>query len=533
MMRDAMRNLILLPAALVLGIVGQANAAGMKCEELGKLSLPHTTITTAAVGEGSFTPPGGQELGNLPSYCRVTGSIKPSSDSDIQFEVWLPETGWNGKYQGIGNGGFAGNISHGGLAGAIRLGYAASSTDTGHRAGGTDATWALNHPEKVIDYGYRGIHLTAVTAKKIITSFYGTAPKRSYFSSCSNGGRQALMEAQRYPEDYDGIIAGAPANHWTHLLTGALWSVKATLVEPGTYIQPSKLPAIQSAANNACDATDGVTDGVMENPATCRFDPSPLLCTGTESDDCLTALQVTALKKIYGGPVNAKGKSVYPGYSPGGEAEPGGWGPWITGQAPEKALMFAFGTQFFRNIVYSDPAWDYHGFEVDRDLKAAIQKSAKMLNAVDPDLSGLQKRGGKLILYHGWNDAAIPALSTIDYYNSVVKKMGASQTAKFVRLFMVPGMQHCGGGAGTDSFGQGGPATGNPDSNIGAALERWVEDDAAPERIVATKFTKGPQSAVVRTRPLCAYPMVARYKGSGSTDDAANFECAKPDTGTK
>ena len=336
------------------------------------------------------------------------------------------------------------------------------------------------------------------------------------------------MEAQRFPEDYDGIVAGAPANGFTHLLAAAAWDTLATLSDPASYIPPAKLPAIQAAALAACDLLDGVKDGVIENPAQCRFDPATLLCKGAESDDCLTAPQVAALKKIYAGPRNSKGKQITPGYSPGGEAEQGGWAAWITGPAPEKSLMFAFGTNFFRNMVYSDPAWDYRKFDLDRDTKAADNKMAAILNATNPDLGKFKKRGGKLIIYHGWSDAAIPATTTVDYYRSVLSKMGANNTAAFVRLYMVPGMQHCGGGSGPNSFGQASLNPGDAQHDINTALERWVEDDAAPTQIIATKYKTGvnPASGVVRTRPLCPYPQIAKWNGTGSTDDAANFVCA-------
>jgi feruloyl esterase len=271
-----------------------------------------------------------------------------------------------------------------------------------------------------------------------------------------------------------------------------------------------------------------VKDGVLESPAQCRFDPAVLLCKGAESDSCLTAPQVAALKNIYDGPRNSKGERVFPGYSPGGEAEPGGWGPWITGEEREKSLMFAFGTQFFKNMVFGDPAWDFRTFQVDRDTKAADDKAASILNSTDPDLKRFQERGGKLILYHGWSDAAIPALNSPNYYQSVVSKMGENNADAFVRLFMAPGMQHCGGGSGPNSFGQlAGGVEGDPLHDIDAALERWVEQGIAPQQIIATKYKTGndPKSGVARTRPLCPYPQVARWKGSGSTDDAANFTC--------
>jgi feruloyl esterase len=519
--------MVLLAAA---GGEGAALAAG-KCESLAQLALPETTIARAEFAPaGAFTPPGGRPIPNLPAFCRVTGSIKPSSDSNIQFEVWMPDSGWNGKFQGVGNGGFAGSIGYDQMAMAVAHGYAAASTDTGHQGGATDATWALGHPERIVDFGYRAIHETTVKAKALVRAFYGESPKRSYFSSCSNGGRQALMEAQRYPEDYDGIIAGAPANYWTHLLANSVWDLVALLGDKESYIPSRKLAAIQAAALAACDAKDGLKDGLIEDPPRCNFDPSPLLCQGAETDSCLTAPELTALKKLYAGGRNSKGRQAFPGYAPGGEAEFGGWALWITGPAPERSLMYAFGTQFYKNMMYNDPNWDYHKFDLDRDMSAADEKLASVMNATDPDLGRFQARGGKLILYHGWCDAAIAPRNAIDYYQSVVAKMGAAKAAGFVRLFMVPGLQHCFGGAGPNSFGQFNIGGRDPERDMGAALERWVEQGTAPERIVAVKHKddRNPESEVVRSRPLCAWPQVARYSGSGSTDDAASFACVKP-----
>lgn len=501
------------------------------CEALARLSLPQTTITTAAsVAAGDFTPPGGRPLHGLPAFCRVAGTIQPAADSNIQFEVWMPASDWNGKFHGAGNGGFAGDINYAEMATVIAQGYAAASTDTGHRASFIDATWALGHPEKVIDFGYRAIHETAQKAKAIIGAFYGSGPRHSYFTSCSNGGRQALMEAQHFPDDYDGVIAGAPANFWTHLLASSMWDSQATLADPASYIPARKLPAIQAAALAACDRQDGVQDGVIENPPSCRFDPAVLLCKGPESDSCLTAAQLTALQKIYRGPRDTKGVQVFPGYSPGGEAEPGGWAVWITGLAPQQSLMYRFGTQYFKAMVFADPVWDFRTFQLDRDTAASDRKMSGALNATDPDLRRFAARGGKLILYHGWSDAAIPAANTVDYYRSVLSLMGAASSGRFIRLFMVPGMEHCGGGAGPDVFGQFGGGSGDPRNDTAAALERWVERGIAPERIVATEYKNGavPASGVVRTRPLCAYPLIAHWKGTGSTDDAGNFACVKP-----
>ena len=518
--------------AIVLTVTIVSVGSAASCESLATLALSNITIAVAeSRPAGEFTPPGAgaKPIVNLPGFCRVAGAIKPSSDSDIRFEVWLPASNWNGKFQGIGNGGYAGAISFAGLAGAVRNGYATASTDTGHQDGNTSAKWALNHPEKIIDFGHRAIHETAIGAKAIIKAFYGASPQRSYFSSCSNGGRQALMEAQRYPADYDGIIAGAPANHWTYLLSSAVSGVVATLAESASYIPTAKLAAIQAAALAQCDGADGVKDRVIENPLACRFDPTPLLCKDAESDSCLTVHQLTALKKIYGGLTNKKGEQIFPGLSPGGEAERGGWADWITGEAPEKSLMFAFGTQFFKNMVFSNPDWQFRSFDPDHDVKIADERMARFLNSTEPDLSAFQKRGGKLILYHGWSDAAIPAVSTIKYYDSVISKMGASAASSFVRLYMVPGMEHCSGGVGPNSFGQGVKASGDRFHNIDAALEAWVEQGTAPDRIIATKheINTDPKSSITRTRPLCAWPAVAKYKGSGSPDDEANFICQK------
>lgn len=507
-----------------------APAATEGCEALARLELPDTTINAAAaIPAGSFSPSEGQPIRDLPAFCRVSGVIKPSSDSTIRFEVWMPSSGWNGRFQGIGNGGFGGSIGWAEMGVAVAHGYATAATDTGHAAGVTNASWALGHPEKVIDFGYRAIHETAAKAKALVAAFYGASPKHSYFNSCSNGGRQALMEAQRYPADYDGIIAGAPANYWTHLLTESIWNQQALLLDSASYIPASKLPTLETAALAACDALDGVKDGVIDDPRQCHFDPSKLLCTGAESDTCLTAPQVAALQKIYSGPRNSKGATVYPGFPPGGETGGGGWALWTVGPGPEKSLGYAFGTQFFTNMLYENAAWDYRTFNVDRDMKAADDKLAGTMNATDPDLKRFQARGGKLIVYHGWSDAAIPAGNAIDYYQSVVTKMGAKDSGGFLRLYMVPGMQHCGGGPGPNVFGTASVPLGDAQHDVGRALERWVEDGAAPDQIIATKFKIGtnPASGVARTRPLCPYPQVAHWKGTGSTDDAANFVCGK------
>jgi feruloyl esterase len=535
-----MRKSLLLPfltALCISGVFHQTTGAAQRpCESLAQLALPNTKITLAqSVAAGAFTPPPvpypmpgpPPNYKDVPAFCRVVAEVSPTPDSAIKLEVWLPAGGWNGKYQGQGNGGFAGMIGYPALGAAIKRGYATAGTDTGHTGG--DAAWALGRPEKVIDFGYRGIHEMTLKAKAIIEAFYGDHPQHSYFASCSDGGREALMEAQRFPEDYDGILAGAPANLWTHLLVDAMWVVQATTLDQASYIPAGKLPAIGAAVLAACDAQDGVADGILNDPRQCHFDPTTLLCKGADSNSCLTAPQVTALQKIYAGPHDSAGHQLFPGYMPGAEEGPGGWTPWITGMGPGRSLLSFFGTQYFTNMVYEQAGWDYKTFNVDQATKLADSKTAQALNATDPHLKPFRARGGKLILYHGWGDAAIPAPNTIDYYNSVVATMGRHKTNSFLRLFMAPGMQHCGGGPGPNSFGQG--ANSPPydsEHNIYTALEQWVEKGVAPSKIIATKYVNdfNPERGVKMTRPLCPYPQVAKYKGTGDTNDAANFVCA-------
>jgi feruloyl esterase len=435
--------------------------------------------------------------------------------------VWLPAAGWNGKYLGIGNGGFAGSIGYTALADAVKNGYASASTDTGHPESGTKAAWAIGHHEMMIDYGYRAIHETAETAKVIVAAYYGGAAKKSYFSSCSNGGRQALLEVQRYPADYDGIIAGAPANYFTHHLAGFVWNAQA--LDGAGYIPPAKLKLIETAAVASCDANDGVKDGVIDDPTKCHFDPASLVCKAEANDSCLTDAQIEALKNIYAGPKNSKGEQLFPGYEPGGETGLGGWGSWITGMQPGKSIQLGFANGFFGDMLAQDAAWDYRKMNFDRDMKIADDKGAQIFNATNPNLKAFKDRGGKLLLYHGWADAAIPPVNTINYYQSVVSKMGTKQAAEFVELFMVPGMQHCGGGPGPNDFGAMSPAPADPDRSMMKAMEQWVEQGKAPAKIIATKLKSDGQPE--RTRPLCPYPMAAKYSGSGSTDDASNFSC--------
>ena len=521
----------------LISIVQPAFAAS--CESLSGLQLADTAITSAqTVPAGAFAPTGANfdpdeaapNFKNLPAFCRVTAEIKPASDSNIKVEVWMPVSGWNGKYRGQGNGGFAGGINYQGMASAVTRGYATASTDTGHSGTPVDASWALGHPDKIVDFGYRAIHEMTVKAKAIIQNFYGGAPKRSYFAACSNGGRQALMEAQRFPEDYDGLIAGAPANYWTHIFATFIWDVQALQSDPDSYIPAAKIPALSAAVLAACDAKDGLKDGLVNDPRQCRFDPAALLCKQAEDNSCLTEKQAAALSKIYSGPRDTRGKQIYPAFEPGGEEGMGGWGLWILGPAPGKDLQTFFANGFFGNMVAEDEKLDVKTVNLADALKQADEKQGRTFNAIDPNLKPFASRGGKLIIYHGWSDAALPPVGTIDYYNQVQRALGRKLAGKSVRLYMAPGMQHCIGGPGPDSFGQFGTAStaGDPEHDIYAALEQWVEKGTAPEKIIATKYVRDfePESGVKMSRPLCPYPQIARYKGSGDMSDAAKFECA-------
>ena len=471
------------------------------CESLSALKLADTTITSAqSVAAGAAGGGGrGAAAAPLPAYCRVQATIKPSSDSEIKIEVWMPATGWNGKFQGVGNGGWSGSIGTAALQTAIRAGYASASTDTGHDGG--SASFALGHPEKVVDFGYRAVHEMTVKGKAITAAFYdNTNPRYSYFVGCSAGGKQAMKEAQMFPADYDGVVAGSPGVNWSGRALLSVWVGQATAQ---TALPREKFAVLNNAAIAACDANDGVKDGVIENPTQCKFDPVVTQCKTGDAADCLTTGQVETARKIYGPAINSRTKqTVVAGFSPGSELG------WTTMAGPQP---FGLGIDLFKYIVYSDPNWDFKTFNWDSDVTKTVQAS-KDMDAMDANLKPFFDRGGKIISYHGWADPQISPGSTVGYYESVLAKMGgASKVQENYRLFMVPGMAHCGNGqtgVGTDQF------------DMLAALENWVEKKQAPASIAASKASQ-PQ----RTRPLCPYPQAAIYKGSGSTDDAANFTC--------
>ena len=514
--------LILLIAAFTGG--GTFASAQQACETLINVAAPGLQITSAAlVSEGPFVLPNAAPETQpyvLPAFCRVAGVVTP----EVRFELWMPKQ-WNKKLLAVGNGGLAGSIAFGAMVKPLRRGYATSSTDTGHVGDSTDGSWALGHYERVFDFADRAVHVMAEADKIIIRAYYGARPAHSYFNGCSQGGHEALIEAQRYPEDFDGIIAGDPANNWTRHYIGAhLWI--AVALNGDGYIPNSKVSLIAQAVNNACDALDGVKDGVLADPRRCHFDPASLLCIGADSPGCLTSAQVDAVKKIWAGPRTADGDQIYPGLLPGGEAGPGGWATWMTGNGPGTGLHSRLGIPFFKYIVFEDPNWDYKTFKFegrdgfDGDIDFTDRKLGAIFNATNPNLTAFKARGGKLIQYHGWSDPDISPLNSVDYYESVVNLMGGksvhgmSETKDFYRLFMVPGMQHCGGGPGASIF------------DMVEPLEQWVEHDVPPEKVVASHATDG---KVDRTRPLCPFPQEAKWKRTGSTDDASNFTCMLPD----
>jgi feruloyl esterase len=499
------------------------------CANLKTLQLADTTIAIAeSVTSGALAGSDiGAPLHDLPAFCRVAGEIRPTPDSRIRFEVWLPAEGWNGRVLGTGNGGFAGSISYQQLAGYLKRGFAVTGTDAGHEAESTDASWAYGHPEKVKDFGWRAIHLTAERAKQILNAYYGKPADKSYFDACSDGGREALMEAQRFPDDYDGILAGAPAYAWSTLLGAGARALQQLTGDPNAYITDGKLNAIQRASLTACDALDGVKDNVIGEPAKCRFDPQVLLCKGEDSPECLTQSQIDSLKFLYAGFKDEHGALIFPGTSMGDETS---WKQWVVGEDPTASLSSRFAQNYFRYMVTGDPRFNVLTARPDDLLRKSIEKSAADLDATNPDLSKFAERGGKLILYHGLNDPAIAPGYTVSYFRNVQEKMGAEKSASFVRLYMIPGMEHCTNGPGASAFGQLGIPTSGPQFGLFDSLENWVEKGSPLDNVTATKYDAGPNGMPKPkfTRPLCAYPKVARYTGSGDTNDASNFACVAP-----
>jgi feruloyl esterase len=433
----------------------------------------------------------------------------------------LPATGWSGRYESVGNGGFAGSIRYDSMVGPLLGGSAVASTDDGHTGpavGPTAAAWALGHPEKMIDFGYRAVHLTAVAGKAITAAYYGRRATRAYFVGCSKGGQEGLMEAQRYPDDFDGIVSGAAANQWTDLFSSFSWSAKMNFDGPAAgYISAADTKAIGAAVLAGCDAADGVKDGLVSDPVHCKVDVDAL---------ALTPEQKVTLKAIYSGIDPVTGKSVYPGQAAGGEAVE--WGSTISGpdrdRGADAAQQAMYGNDFFTDFVFADPAWTFRRFDIVQTPARAVATVGKIMNATDTGYAGYKAHGGKIIEYHGLADGVVTPLGAIRYY--VTKAQGgAGKTQAFYRLFLAPGVGHCGNGPGPSQFGQQG-GDGDAGHDMVKALETWVEDGVGPERIVATRYDRGDRTKPpLMTRPLCLYPKMARYDGTGDTAKAESFIC--------
>jgi feruloyl esterase len=526
-----MRASILSAAVMSAGLIASARLSAqppqdpappepMSCSSLAGLKITQTKITSAeTVAAGAFQAPGpagpgrpAADFSRLPAFCRVRGSIMPSSDSDIRFELWLPAENWNGKFLQTGNGGAGGSIVYDSLADPLMRGYAVANTDMGHQGAGGDFSWAVGHPQKLIDYQYRATHELTVVGKLITFQRYGTGADKSYWDGCSSGGRQGLKEAQRYPGDYDAIIAGAPASNWSPLMALSI-TIQKNLGPEG--LRPDRLGLLNQAAIAACDTDDGVEDGVISDYASCDFDPARLECASGQTGQCLTTTDVAAAQRVYAGVVGADGNEIMPGTGPGGEML------WAAYALP--AFEFSIGTSYFRNVIVDDPDWDPATFDADRDTALAERVDRGAATAMDPNLYDFIAGGGKLITYHGTADGLIPYRNSVNYYESVVDTLGQDAVDASVRLYLVPGMGHCSGGNGAFAV------------DWLSALEDWDETGEAPDALLGTHPAGGPPnpafpsaSSAPFTRPICPYPDVAAYKGRGDENDAASFECVAP-----
>ena len=497
-------------------VLAAAPAAAAECGDLASLSLPNGEVTSAAlVAPGAFRQPagpgappgvGGGAYGSLPEFCRVQATLTPTSDSDIKVEVWVPAADWNGKFVGIGNGIWAGQLSYSQLADPLSRGYAVATTDTGHTGSGLTAEWAIGHPEKLVDFGHRAVHEMTVTAKRAIEAFYGRAPSHSLWNSCSTGGRQGLMSAYRYPDDYDAISAMAPANPMTDLMTQSMWAGWQPNRAPGAMVPMPLMTAVHQAAVRQCDKLDGLEDGVIGRPDACTFDPATV--------PGLTAEQVETVRAIYRGPPGL------PGWPVGSELQLGA----LT-QGPQP---FPVALTYFTMLAFADrPGWDWKTFDYTADAQAARAYGAEILDVPPNGLEAFFARGGRLLMSHGWSDGLIPATNALRFYDSLMPTLSPQQTASQYRLFMVPGMDHCAGGEGASSF-----------DTLGA-LDEWLNTGVAPDRIIATRPTAaggapgapaGPPREAME-RPLCPWPQYARYDGSGDPKVAASFACVPPNAG--
>lgn len=503
-------------------------AAAADCSDMTGLSLPDGEVTSATlISAGDFSPGGGGEnapgvtasgFDDLPEFCRVQAIRRPSSDSEIAIEVWLPASDWNGKFVGIGNGIWAGTISHAEMGRALAAGYAVGATDTGHKGNGMTADFAVGHPEKLVDFGYRAVHEMVVTSKQAIGEFYDKGLELSLWNSCSTGGRQGVMSAHKYPADFDAISATAPANPMTNLMTQTMWAGYQAVREDGSSMPIPKLALTHQAVMKECDGQDGLEDQLLSRPDMCTFDPISIQCkNGEDSETCLTAPQVATMRNIYNGVRDDAGNVILPGFPRGSEMQVM---VMMMGQEP-----FPVATSYFRQLVYGDQQnWDFKGMSYGDSLAAAKAHSGNLIDAPSDGLGPFFARGGKLLLSHGWNDGLIPATNVLQFYRGLYADLPAAQAQEQLRLYMVPGMEHCSGGEGVSQY-----------DTLGT-IDAWATTGIAPHSIVASRVPAGPNpfgpaapELPPLSRPLCPYPMAAQYNGSGDVNAAENFTCVVPD----
>jgi feruloyl esterase len=512
-----------------------SSARAVDCDGLKSTKIADTTIISAeAVPAGDLTTADKVTRKNMPAFCRVVASVKDAPDSDVRVELWMPNEGWKGVLHVNGNGGYAGVLAYnyGAMEAAIKRGYASAETDLGMApATPLNGDALIGHPDKWKDWGMLGTHEAAVAGKQIAKAFYGADAKRSYYTGCSTGGQQGIIEAEHFPEDFDGILSGAPVVNrtWGHAV--AVTSYQAANLKPGHKLSDANLALLTKAAVAACGAKgNGLkSDPFIADPLACDFDPAALTCKGAAADDCLIPEQVEAAKAIYLGPADKDGKALFYGELPGSESGVFNWG-FI--EAPGNAPGEPGFDGLFKWVF--GPNWDWRSFDVERDMVKVDATLGPALNgAVTGDVVKFRDRGGKLIFFQGWADPIVPVGQTVDFYKGLMSKFcGEKKTQEFARLFMVPGMGHCGFGTGPNrfdsaAFGGAQPPAKDPEHDIFTALSHWVEDGVAPAQVIATKFVDGDASkGIEMQRPLCPYPQRAWYKGDGDTNAAANFTCA-------